>query len=393
MKIKSWTSLLCIFLITLPSCADKKKDITQGSISTNNVIEITLKPEQNKKIYLSQLIKRIDLKILETTDESLLGDILKLETDGDYFILNSTNKLVYVFDSLGNFKNQIGKKGPGPHDLQHPECFAVDQNRKEILLSNNFQTIQKYNYEGKFLSKQEIDINFKDFSISDKGTTYFHTSKFYNYDSKGNPICSNLWILEKNGNYKTFFPYDPEVYPNGELYFDTNLQFNKTTEGITYNYIFCDTIFLIQNNTIKPLYSINFGTKATTKKLNTIPGQEALEYFVKNPDRAYYIQNTIETKSFLRFNYVMGTQLYDVFYDKKNEKAIEGILVNDIFETHLEIKNHSNNKLIGYIQPFDFKINKEHYHLFDKELLNKLQHLDPESNPILVEFELKDLKE
>jgi hypothetical protein len=387
-------NILFIIFIVFFSCSEKKKNIIQGEISSDGGQIILLDAVKDKKIYLSDIAKNINIKILETTEESLIGDIIKLDIDEDYyFILNSIDKLVYVFDREGRFKRRIGQRGAGPEEIQYPECFAIDRSNKEVWLTNNFLSISKYNYEGKFIGKQNINIKFRDFYIADDGNIYFHTSKLFNFSELGNPICANLWVMDPKGDIKTFFPYDPLIYPNGELYFDTKIPFNQSKSNTaTYNHVFCDTIYSLDGNIIKPAYIIDFGDKKAKIDFTSTMGEKVMKYFLDNFETASYVQNYIETEHFLRFNYVMGTQLYDAFYDKKMNKVVEGILVNDILGAHIEFRTHSEDRLIGYMNAFEIKINDKTDRYIDSETISKLQAIDQENNPILIEIELKNLE-
>jgi hypothetical protein len=389
--MKNWTLILYIALISLCACSRNRKEIKLGTISDSGAKVISLNPDKENKIYLSEVAQSINVKILETTDESLIGDILAIEYDGDYFIHNNIDKFVYVFDSIGNFKRQIGKKGNGPGEIIYPECFSLDKERKEVLLTNNFQSINKYNYNGQFVGKEDIDTKFRKFFILG-GTYYFHTSKLHNFDNKGNSICANLWISDEEG-YKLFFPYDPAVYPNGGLYFDTAIPFSETSRGIIYNYVFCDTIYSLEKKEVKPIYIINYEKNGTTKNLNTIPGEDVEKYLEENPDKAYYVQNVFETDNFLRLNYLMGFQIYEVFYEKNSNNLIEGVLINDLLGGYIDFKTHINNKLIGYIQSSNLDIKEKASDFFDEATMKKLQSIDKDdNNPIFVELELKPLQ-
>lgn len=384
--------LLASILITCSSCSEHYQKTNTGIHSSIGEKEIRLNPDESNVINLSDIAKKIDIKVLETNGDNLIGDILKIDFDDGYFIQNSVDKLVYVFDLSGQFKNKIGQIGNGPGDLLFPECFALNKEEKEIWLSSNFQSIYKYDYAGNFRNRFSLDIKFKDFHIKDKDMIYFHTSKFYNFSKGNEPVNYNLWIMNKENGIETFFPYNPSIYSNGSLYFDSKIPFNTVDGKITYNYIFCDTIYSIEYpEDIKPVYIIDFGAKKVAQNLNNITGEEALEYFKNNTEKACYVQNFIETKGFLRFNYLMNSQLYDVFYDKGNNTLVEGILVNDVLGGRIEFKTHSNNKLVGYINAFDIKIEDRAYDFLDQKVIDRLNNLKEEDNPILIEIELNDI--
>ena len=72
---------------------------------TDSIERILIKPEQGMEILLSQLVDTLTFVSLETTLNSLLVQIDKLEYDrGKYFILDRYQHSVLIFDSLGGFK-------------------------------------------------------------------------------------------------------------------------------------------------------------------------------------------------------------------------------------------------------------------------------------------------
>lgn len=88
------------------SCTEQRKE------SANKVVNIHLEPRIEKVNKLSEVIDSVFIIPLETCEEALLATISKLECDDNlYFVQNSRDNLVYVFDSNGKFVRQIAKKG------------------------------------------------------------------------------------------------------------------------------------------------------------------------------------------------------------------------------------------------------------------------------------------
>jgi hypothetical protein len=383
---------IILSLLLSYSCNSDIRKIEQGVIIADGVSTIYLDPKVSKNINLSEIIKDINLIFLQTSDDSFLGEISKIERDDNcYFILNSFDKFVYVFDSVGNFKTKIGNKGNGPGELQFPECFALNKELKEVWLTNNFQSILKFDYDGNFKESQSIDLFFTDLYTSNN-YIYFHTSKRANFDNQMNQICRNLWIETSENNTKTYFPYNPIFYPNGGMYFDTKIPFCRNGDSIIYSSVFNDTIYSIKNDTLNAKYAIDFNNDVSDK-ISNISGEDVLDYLRNNSTKACYLQNVLETSSFLRFNYVLNMELYDAFYDKKQKKLVEGKLLDNVLGAQPIFLYAYDNKFVGYVNAFDLKISEKTKHVLDDFFFNKLKGINlEEHNPILFEIELKSLE-
>lgn len=385
--------LVFALLYCLTSCV-KKNSLQEGAIQSNidSAKSIKLIPSIIKQINLSSLIKNIKVIPLQTDKESLLAKISKIDFDDThYFIQNSQDKLVYVFDSIGNFNYRIGNKGVGPGEILFPECFALNKKKKELWLINNASEFYKYDYSGKFKNKTAFKIFCNDFFIQNDSTIYFHTSKRKNFSNNGkNILCWNLWIKD-NDNTECFFPYSYDVHPSGSLSFETRTPFSVYNDSVTYHYIFTDTIYSIIENKVSPKYIVDFGNKKSSLNFSTTPGEKVSDYIKANSKDAFFVQNVLECSDFLMFNYVMSQERYKVLYSKKSNKLVEGILINDITGSNIEFICIINNKFIGYIEPEKFKESEKTNLFISPNQKKLLLNLDEESNPILVVCEFKDL--
>lgn len=388
----NWSKyLVFITLLLHTSCKNNERKLSNLYFTENEAIHINLLPEKDKKILFSELIKSIRLIPLETKNECLIAEIVKIEKDDNiYFVLSKHDYLIYCFDELGKFMYKIGERGLASNELLHPKGFAINKKKKEICIVDNYKHMHFYSYQGEHKKKKKLDLFFIDFIIKED-YTYFHTSKRHNYNSNKKNINKNLLVMDQNKNLYTYFDYDPTIYPNGGLYFDTKIPFNDLHGHISYCPVFNDTIFSIQGNLIKPLYLINFGDKKIPKDLNSILGDDALEYIINNSNYACYIQNICETNNFLRFNYAMGTQLYDVFFDKNTYNHIEGVLINDIFSSSINFLHYANDEFVGYSNSFEILfVNESNLNVQD-DIFPIISSITEEDNPVLIEFKIKSL--
>lgn len=140
-----------------------------------------------------------------------------------------------------------------------------------------------------------------------------------------------------------------------------------------------------------PKYVIDFGENKSDVNLNELSASEAKKYIESRPYTPWFINNVMETSSFLLFTYNIGFQMQStVFYNKKNTHIKEGRLINDLLDGHIWRLGVRGNRFVGYIAAYDKQIQKKLSEFVDKTKLSTLENLEGDSNPILIEFTLRD---
>jgi hypothetical protein len=107
---------------------------------------------------LDSLFEEFEYIPLETNNESIFGEINKLFVfDDKYFVLDKVKaKKLYVFDMHGKFIRSVNSIGRGPGEYTNLEDFAIDQERKHIILLTYPSTVCVYDFDGKFLFQKKL---------------------------------------------------------------------------------------------------------------------------------------------------------------------------------------------------------------------------------------------
>lgn len=378
-----------IFSIFFSCSAPKKENINK------EVVLIQLNPEKDKKLYFSEIIGSISVIPLETSNQSLLTNISKIDYDNGYFfVLNYQDRLVYTFDKNGNFKTIIANKGNAPGEVLYPQCFALDKVNKEIWLTNN-NSFYRYNYAGKYLGNRPYSLSFSDFCIEKSGNLFFYTSKANNSHIGDAFLTGNITMLSPKGGKKTWFKSQAALRtkPNESVMsYSTRIPFSEQEDGkITCHYAFSDTIYSINEDHIDPSYVIDFGENKSKINLDQISGSDVREYIQTHPSIVWYAREVLETSNILRFSYNFGFDSYaDVYYNKCNGHILEGKPINDLLGGYIRVLGKKGNKIIGYMPAVDVQLGEKLSSFISQEQLSQLKEITPESNPILIEFTLKD---
>lgn len=152
---------------------------------------------QNELVTLSSKYK-IDVLDYEKFELSMVR-FHDADDNGNLYILSILDSKIIVFDSLGNFKREMGRKGQGPKELMKPFSFSV-----------KFDKIYIYElYRG--LKIWDLDGNYIDFILFAEDNQHAIVKPFSNYflvsywEWDGTPIigATNKQI-DKKYNYSIF---------------------------------------------------------------------------------------------------------------------------------------------------------------------------------------------
>ncbi|MDR2907569.1 MAG: 6-bladed beta-propeller [Bacteroidales bacterium] len=144
--------IFILVLIQLVSCST-----TRGQLD-GTVVKMADIPQKN--IVMDDVFCDFEYVSLETTEQSLFGDVNKLIVhDQTYFILDYFTKKLYVFREDGSFSHTIGKVGEGPGEYTHLNDFVIDEKKQQIVILSHPSVIYRYDMAGNFIAKKMLDID------------------------------------------------------------------------------------------------------------------------------------------------------------------------------------------------------------------------------------------
>ena len=146
-------SLLLIGVFVLLGCSSNKK---QEPISKSGVPVINLSEDVSTvpSLLLSEAAEKLEIVPLEMTDQSMLGEIRRIQvTEHDIWIHDFNKFYIYRFSRTGKFLNRIGSIGQAPGEYVNFSTFLVDEYKKEVYIISNNNGILVYNFKGEFKKK------------------------------------------------------------------------------------------------------------------------------------------------------------------------------------------------------------------------------------------------
>src|SRR5690606_7164812 len=143
-----------LLMVLLLSCQQQER--------TNNndaeIIQIS-KKEIRDEIDVGKMVEEVRYVELETTEESLIGNVSKVIAYKDKIYIKDrfVASKIYIFDATGRFITTVSRIGKGPGEYMNLYDIAVDTYRKELLVSDaSSQKIIVFDLEGEFLREFKI---------------------------------------------------------------------------------------------------------------------------------------------------------------------------------------------------------------------------------------------
>jgi len=141
-----------LILSTIFSVANAQED----HIDVSRTQTLRLDPMSTRGISVSQLFDEVKFVPLETTPESLFGDISRLEVANNYYIISDQDThCILLFNLDGSFKTKI-KLEKKPFNFEYR---LIDEPLDTKIFVQNGLTELTYDLNGKLLKKEEIKQN------------------------------------------------------------------------------------------------------------------------------------------------------------------------------------------------------------------------------------------
>lgn len=132
MKKVFWFSLLII--ISLASCATKKKDSSKSNKEKNEFILIDEKESVGEKtMKLSDLIDDYRIIKFENSDSAIFRVRKPVVSKNYVAFIQGNSQPVVLFDKNGKFICKVGNIGQGPGEYSMAYDALIDEQRNKIL--------------------------------------------------------------------------------------------------------------------------------------------------------------------------------------------------------------------------------------------------------------------
>jgi hypothetical protein len=351
-------------------------------------------------ISIDDFIIDIDTIRLETTDESVMGEILMVHIMDDRFYILTYNFMeIFIFDLKGKFIAKISDNGQGPNEYIRINSFMVDPVKKRIVIPDSFsKRIFIYDRDGK--QSRVINLDFSPSTIVSHGerfiNVYSGTRQQYanpemeNYhihflDSQAKFVSSAIEI-ETPHRIDIYSPFMTDCLENGDILFQPVLS---------------NAVYKIAGDSISTYCEFNNLSKY---KLPTKDLKNDFEYAMmkgkstkmpkEKEDEGYLLTwgNVLDLNDYMFFRFGWDKK-YFLYYEKKTSRSL---LVDP--ET---VKGDKNLIRILFSVPREVKGNRFYISLppsLDDDMISGitnrkvrtfLENAEIDGNPVIISFSIK----
>ena len=254
---------------SLFSCKNEKK--------LSELTEITVDIEQNGSLLLSEIVDKLEIIKLETSDKSLINpDIITriIESDNEV-IITQTNKIL-VFNKDGRFIRNIGSRGQGPGEFNYIQNATFDKENKHLYVISGRKIIC-YELNGKLLKESRpilsnlpyvlFDINYYNEELlliveqmgKDEQKGSFKHSLIYRMSDNFNIFdsCSIRKVFLGDGSIIIHWGFKDFIFNGRKSVFLYYCDI-KNEKDDSPKRAFCDTLYRFEENLLLPELKLNF---------------------------------------------------------------------------------------------------------------------------------------
>jgi hypothetical protein len=332
----------------------------ERSINADTVIPINHENINKEDIeHASKYVEEIQYVPLETNETNIIGDVTKVVFSQKHIYIydRQTNNL-YQFDREGNYIRKIATMGSGPMEYMRIVSFSVDPETEHIAIYCEIkQSIIEFTSEGLPVAEEKIGFVTTDF-IHYNDSYLFYGGRMPNETifKSTYPEQYRLAVMDKNNVKEKYLPFQYNAcLLNTPIASDKNClyPYNGATRLIEK----CTGIIYEVNDTISPVYAIDFGRY-------TIPVDFYANSVNMNDEKIQKIENgnycclssLFETEDYLYIYYSVfhyDRLICSCIYSKKDNKSINigPLWINDIDNIAMpDMVSTYNNCFIGYYQ-------------------------------------------
>lgn len=281
-----------------------------GKIDSSEMATLRIDPQTARGAAVSQVFSEVEFIPLETTKESLFGNIHKLKIiDSHYVIFDYDTKTILIFTKDGKFRSKINasKIEQEKNDKDKAQFYGFTtrkENNTEFIILSSQSNAFYFDLNGKQIKKIPLKEhnkqgNNRDFKLANqalvrpdfilkagKDSTFYELGIINNKDSVG------------------YFPYNKKRYQTDEFISAGShfYQYGSENEMFFLNY-YSNDIFKVSPTKLSLAYHIIFpATNSLPNDFLTNPvyTKKRIEYFRNNPKIFYGLSNT----------YLVGNNLY-----------------------------------------------------------------------------------
>lgn len=326
---------------------------------------------------------------LETTSESLLGMVKKIEIDDSMIFVMDNNNKVSSFSLDGTFLANYGQIGSGPKEMRMPVSFYLNKEKKYVALFDyGGKKFFRYHYDGRLMDMIPVPEN-----VCIEMVTHISMldDKYLMVTYANSFLVKESSVLLNECDYSFERSLKPFVFHNKkENMSDGN---NKITLGglfITDFADYSDVVYAFRDGKIFSEYVLDSNKKAMIPDLvstSNVDDEFSFRQYLRKNGYTLGISSIYATDDYL----LLINPDISIYFNRLTKEVFKDRLDFSPFYHPVEIKTSSKEAFIGLIYPYQLIEAREgailcpNLSVFKKDsrLEKILQEVEIEDNPIV----------
>jgi hypothetical protein len=376
-----------LFLILFNSCYfERERNEPLEIINIKDVFN------KNQTFNLSDIANRVEYIQLESTNESLIGDIFDVYSNEENFIVVEKQH-IFLFNKLnGQFIREVGIYGKGPGEYMNTDRMLSYNDINNTVFVTSSKVLYEYSLEGKIIDTCNMPPQIY-------GSAYLGNNIFVGYrpNFNGDEKIKLIYYNDINPSIKTITNYQIAQKPNGMVIYKPHAWFYRYDKRLFFFELFNDTLFQVTSSGLTPRYIFDMG-----KYLPPYEKQTSLDFATNEVNDYFIMKSVFESSRYIFYTFRYQFKYYLTIFDKtskviliNNDIERYGTKLNNDIDNFLPINflgTSERDQLLGYIQPYEiiqwFSENPEKASKISP-YLKELKNIKETDNPVLVVATLK----
>ena len=300
-----WYINFLLLVLVFVSCGERNP-------ASNAIISFDLSKSTSDTLNVLDKMYPLEVIVLETTDESLLGSVDKLvEANGNYYVLDHMRKCVLVFDGTGKFLYRVGKVGQGPGEYSALSDFIVDEKTGCLYLLANSSTVYAYDHVGNFLWKRKVSDS-QLWNIGSYEDGYVCSTNHLTYISGEDAFLLYRFDNGFQEKDRSVEVYDKQIYSPQLI----SSPFQKRNGASYYIDAFFHVIYSLSDGEVVPFCRFMFQSSMPVEYFADT------NLFMENQFRYDFIIEAFFSERFLWVSYIHKGEHYTAIFDIMGDKVV-----------------------------------------------------------------------
>ncbi|WP_288779921.1 BF3164 family lipoprotein [uncultured Alistipes sp.] len=347
-------------------------------------IYVDLSKEQDFYDISTDIEPDFEIIALETDDQCMLGQIQKIVfANNQYYILNSSQICIYIFNAQGKFVTKLEKLGRGPGEYLSLTSFAVI-GQDIWIFDNTGSKIMRY--DANLMNTESIPLQSTILEIESLADNLLLSSNFIGYNKRNYQLYQYNTQAHKLTEYLEYTAQNPDILP-----IKKDRQFAKLNDSCLFIYSYCNLIYDITASGIEPKYRFKI-----SQRYEDIP--VTYNRYSEEPNVIRGISAINQTPNSIILEYTdQGRPKYAIcnkstmqctaYKNTMQASALGGLLINDyVIQDNNLIACYNSHYLFI---PMIFDLDKVKDAKVKKRFEAITSQLDEYDNPVIIKFRLK----